>query len=236
MKRALILLLGIAVAVISATAQGKIKASDIIKQINQGRAVEYSNMEIEGDLDLTGLENRRPERESDSWFSNFYKDNNVYESHVEVPIKFTNCTFSGSILAYYHIEHKNETYIAHFERDAIFTNCVFKRGSEFKYSEFDGLAAFAGCTFYETANFKYAEFSSGPTFANVKFDSGADFKYTEFPRETTFERATFRGLANFKYTKFSAPLNMEGVAFKGTEDFKYTRIDGRSFTSYLLND
>jgi hypothetical protein len=236
MKRFLILLLGVAVAIISATAQTKVKASDIIKQINEGRTVEYSNVEIEGELDLTNLENRRSERSSDGWLSSVYRDNNVFESHVEVSLKFTNCTFQGDVLAYYHIEGRNETFIAHFEKDAVFTNCVFKRASEFKYSEFQRLAAFAGCTFNETANFKYAEFSEGPTFANARFESGADFKYTEFPRETTFERATFRGLANFKYTKFSSPLNMNGVAFKGTEDFKYTRIDGRSFTSYLLND
>jgi hypothetical protein len=28
---------------------------------------------------------------------------------------------------------------------------------------------------------------------------------------------------------------MDGVAFNGSEDFKYTRIDGRDFTSYLLD-
>ena len=36
-----------------------IKASDIIKQINEGHTVVYSNVQIEGDLDLTNLENRR---------------------------------------------------------------------------------------------------------------------------------------------------------------------------------
>jgi len=238
MKRILILLFGVAVAIfsVSANAQTKIKANDIIKQIDAGRAVEYSNVEIEGDLDLTNLQNRRLERGSGKPLNEFFNDNNVFESHVDVPVRFTNCTFLGEVLAYYFIENKNETYIAHFEKDAVFTNCVFKRASEFKYSEFDGMAAFAGSAFYETANFKYAEFSSGPTFANAKFEGGADFKYTEFPRETSFERATFRGLANFKYSKFSSPLNMEGVAFKGNEDFKYTRIDGHSFTSYLLQN
>jgi hypothetical protein len=238
MKRILILLFGVAVAIISvsATAQTKIKASDIIKQIDAGRAVDYSNVEIEGDLDLTDLQNRRHERGSGSSLTDLFNDNSVFESQVEVSMRFTNCTFLGDVLAYYHIERENETYIAHFEKDAVFTNCIFKRASEFKYSEFDGLAAFAGCTFYESANFKYTEFSSGPTFANARFEGGADFKYTEFPRETTFERAIFRGLANFKYSKFRSPLNLEGISFKGTEDFKYTRIDGESFTSYLLNN
>ena len=232
MKHILTIFLCVVVAATTTVAQTKIKASDIIKQINEGRAVMYSNVEIEGDLDLTDLENRRLEHSVSRWFSN---DSGTYESTVEVSVNFTNCTFLDDVLAYYHVDNRNETFVAHFEKDVVFKNCVFRDGSEFKYSEFNGVATFAGCTFNENANFKYAEFSGGPSFSNTKFESGADFKYTEFPRETSFEKATFQGLANFKYSKFRSPLNMDGVAFRGSEDFKYTRIDGDDFTSYLLH-
>jgi hypothetical protein len=231
MKQILAIFFLCLIAAASTVAQ-TIKASDIIKQINEGRAVEYSNVEIEGDLDLTDLENRRLERSSTSRFNDDFA---TYESTVEVSLNFVNCTFLGNVLAYYHLDRKNETYIAHFEKDAVFRNCIFKNDSEFKYSEFNGVATFTGCTFNDVANFKYAEFSSGPLFGNVKFESGADFKYTEFARETSFEKATFHGLANFKYSKFRSPLNMDGVAFNGSEDFKYTQIDGSDFTSYLLD-
>jgi uncharacterized protein YjbI with pentapeptide repeats len=232
MKRTLTLFLAFLLAAVAAMAQSRIKAGDIIKQINEGRAVDYSNVEIEGDLDLTDLENRTLEH---SVLNRFKDGNDEYESTVEVPLKFTGCTFLGDVLAYYSIENRNETYKAHFRKDVVFTNCVFNRASEFKYSEFGGAANFTGSTFREVANFKYAEFSGGPLFGQVKFDSGADFKYTEFPRETSFEKAVFHGLANFKYTKFRSPLNMAGVDFRGSEDFKYTKIDGRDFTSYLLS-
>lgn len=216
-----------------ASGQAKvIKASDIIKQINEGKAVEYTNVEIDGHLDLTDLENRRI-KHSSSFFE--FGGNDQYESNVEVSLKFTNCTFLGDVLAYYNLNRPNETYIAHFEKDVIFTNCNFKRASEFKYSEFNGAAVFTGCTFNEEANFKYAEFSTGPSFNQARFDHGVCFKYTEFPRETSFEKATFYGTADFKYSRFRSPLNMNGVAFKGNEDFKYTKIDGQSFTSYLLH-
>jgi uncharacterized protein YjbI with pentapeptide repeats len=230
MKAILIFLVCI-VATAATIAQTTVKATDIIKQINEGKAVSYTNVQIEGDLDLTDLENRQAERSLTSHFSD---DSGTYQSSVEVPVNFTNCTFLGSVLAYYHIERRNETYVAHFEKDAIFKNCVFKNRSEFKYSEFNGIATFSGCTFDEEANFKYAEFSSGPMFNDVKFESGADFKYTEFPRETSFEKAIFHGLANFKYSKFKSPLKMDGVAFRGSEDFKYTKMDGRAFATYLL--
>jgi uncharacterized protein YjbI with pentapeptide repeats len=216
----------------AAVAQTKVKASDIIRQINEGRAVQYTNVEIEGDLDLTNLENRRSDKPAPSWWGD---DSHSFESTVEVSVNFTNCTFLGDVLAYYHIDRENETNIAHFEKDAVFKNCIFKHASEFKYSEFNGAVSFAGSTFNKEANFKYAEFSTGPSFSNVQFEGGADFKYTEFPRETSFEKATFRGMSNFKYTKFKSPVNLDGVAFNGSEDFKYTRIDGRDFTSYLLD-
>lgn len=217
-----------------ASAQTKtVKASDIIKQINEGKSVEYTNVEIDGHLDLTDLENRRLKRSSSGFFD--FGGNEEYESHIEVSLKFTNCTFLGDVLAYYHLDRPNETYVAHFEKDAVFANCTFKRASEFKYSEFDGAAVFTGCAFNEEANFKYAEFSTGPSFSMARFERGVCFKYTEFPRETSFEKATFYGTADFKYTKFRSPLNMNGVSFKGDEDFKYTKIDGQSFTSYLLH-
>jgi hypothetical protein len=215
-----------------AFAQTRVKASDIIRQINSGQAVAYADVEIEGDLDLTDLHNSRQEKGS-SFF--YFGSTETFESTVNVPLKFTRCTFLGEVLAYYHLERRNETYVAHFKRDVAFTDCTFRKGSEFKYSEFHGVTTFAGSTFHREANFKYAEFSSGPSFSLARFDEGANFKYAEFPRETSFEKAVFNGRTDFKYTKFRSPLNMEGVAFRGSEDFKYTKIDGRSFTAYLLN-
>lgn len=232
MKQRLFVILLLAIPAAFCQAQTRVKASDIIAQINAGKAVEYDNAIIEGELDLTNLENRRMERSSSGWFG--FGGDGLFESQVEVPIKFTNCTFEDDVLAYYHLEHRNETYVAHFEKDVVFNRCEFRRGSEFKYSEFNRIAVFEGSTFRREANFKYAEFSEGPLFSSVRFERGANFKYTEFPRGTSFAKSTFEGLADFKYTKFRSPLNMDGVAFRGEEDFKYTKIDGQSFTSYLL--
>ena len=231
MKRISVLLSMMAICLVSYS-QNRVKASEIIKQINSSKNVSYSNVEIEGELDLTDLDNREVKRSSSNWFGS---DNDVFESHVEVSLSFVNCTFLDNVLAYYHVDYKNDTYIAQFESDVIFKNCVFKRASEFKYSEFPEKVDFSGSTFNRDANFKYAEFSEGPNFAGAKFEDEANFKYAEFPRNTSFEKASFYGLANFKYSKFRTPLNMDNVAFRGSEDFKYTKVDGRNFTSYLLD-
>jgi len=230
MKSSLTLILAIFIS--SAFAQTAIKASEIIRQIDDGQPVMYKNVEIEGVIDLTNLKNRR---EANVSFEPFSFGNDVYESSVEVSIVFVNCTFQDDVIAYYNDDRSDDTFIAHFEEDVTFQNCTFKRASEFKYSEFEEKADFGGTTFNREANFKYAEFSDTPVFANVNFRDDANFKYTEFPQGVNFESAVFEQLANFKYTKFRTPLNLKNVAFNGEEDFKYTKVDGHSFTSYLLN-
>ena len=128
-------------------AQTKIKASDIIKQINEGHDVTYTNVEVEGNLDLTDLQNRIEAKRSPGWLRHFDGDDDMFVSTVKVSLTFTNCTFQGDVLAYYHLDHQRETYIANFEKAVVFKNCNFNRASEFKYSEFEGSATFAGSTF-----------------------------------------------------------------------------------------
>ena len=216
-----------------AMAQNTINASAIIRQIDSGQPVIYKNMVIEGELDFTNLKNRNGSNKSFDFFS---MGNDTYESTVDVSLEFVNCTFQDDVIAYYHVERDNDTFVAHFEENVVFQNCIFKNKTEFKYSEFEGGADFSGSTFYREANFKYAEFSGTPNFAKANFKGDANFKYAEFPRGADFESAVFEELANFKYTKFTTPLNMKNTSFQGEEDFKYTRVDGQSFTAYLLNN
>src|SRR5687768_8865272 len=128
MKQLLTTLLCMITAATATVAQTRINASDIIRQINEGRAVNFNNVEIEGDLDLTDLENRRQR----SLTNRGSDDHDTYESTLEVPVSFTDCTFLDDVLAYYHRDREKDTYVAHFEKDVLFRNCIFKGGSEFK--------------------------------------------------------------------------------------------------------
>ena len=244
-------------AVSLTVAQSPVRATDIIAQINRGESVEYTNVEIEGVLDLTDLDNRHRTESSGSWFG-LGNRNDTYESDVEVSLSFTDCTFLDDVLAYYHNEDEDDTFIANFEEDVVFSGCTFRRASEFKYSDFSEEANFEGVVFEQPANFKYAEFSEAPVFSKVVFQQEANFKYAEFPKNTafahvvfereanfkyadfpagsTFESTVFNDLANFKYSEFETPLNLDNVAFNGSEDFKYTEVDGEEFTSFLLKN
>src|SRR5687768_9418843 len=114
MQKLLTTFLCLVAAATVTVAQTRIKASDIIEKINEGSAVEYSNVQIEGDLDLTDLKTRRLERSVTKLLSD---DHSTYESTVEVPVSFTNCTFLDDVIAYYNDERDNDTYVAHFEKD-----------------------------------------------------------------------------------------------------------------------
>jgi len=244
-------------------AQTSVAAAEIISKINRGQAVSYKNARITGDVDLTQLQNKKLENNSDS-------DNSTknYISTVMAPLSFVNCTFTGKVLAYYNpnantinlfADEPNEIFNTNFTKDVRFENCTFEEESAFKYSRFDGAVSFAGSNFKEEALFKYAHFNNGSanfsktsyhetanfkyvklqesiSFAGASFRDDADFKYAKFPRNSSFEKATFAGFANFKYAEFTNP-NLKGISFNnGSQDFKYTKVNGRSANLAYLSE
>jgi uncharacterized protein YjbI with pentapeptide repeats len=236
-----------------AWAQAAIDAKEIVGKINRGEAVSYRNATISGTLDLTQLDNRKRREEPGKW-----DDSKTYVSTVQAPVSFTNCTFAGDVLAYYHLEAEEEAHTADFDGNVVFENCTFKGKSAFKYSRFARGASFAGSRFGEEALFKYSHFNEGPDFSKAQFEapadfkyahfqeavnfsdarfgSGAVFKYTQFPARSSFRNVVFARHADFKYAKFSEPVDLSGVDFRGGEDFKYTRVGGKSMPSYLLTN
>jgi uncharacterized protein YjbI with pentapeptide repeats len=233
-------------------AQTKVDAKEIIAKINRGEAAIYKNAQVEGDLDLTQLANKKlkPEEDENGHHSK------VYVSTVTAPVSFTNCTFSGKVLAYYNpnagemhvVNSNNEVYNTNFEKEVRFENCTFAREVAFKYSEFKDYVSFAGSEFRDHTLFKYSKFSQGPDFSKATFQESAIFKYVNFPKATDFSQVTFKGDTDFKYAEFAEGVNfqkaafinsanfkyaklsnpkLEGATFKGNQDFKYTEVDGR---------
>jgi len=250
------IVLMLAVPIIS-LAQNRVQAEDIIDQINAGRDVSYKDAVIVGDLDFRTLDDvtaDKPLRKSRI----VRLSTQSYSCHVRSSLSFIDCTFKGDVLAYIHLNKKNDTYNAVFCEDVNFEGCEFEEASAFKYAKFQKKANFENTTYEEEALFKYAEFSTDVSFKGSNFNNDANFKYVKFPEAVDFEQTLFRDYANFKYakfpegvnfenaefqgdadfkyTKFSEPLNFDGVEFERDADFKYTKINGRSFTSYLLKN
>lgn len=238
------------------SAQSRVKARDILEQIDRGKVVKYENVEIVGELDFTTIKEitlDKPERRS--WGRG--NSTRTYWCHVRVPLSFINCVFRDDVHGYVHDDWKNETHNAVFYENVDFTGCEFQGESTFKYVKFLKHAKFENTTFHEEAFFKYTNFSTPIRFTKAYFHDGANFKYTKFPEDTYFEGAQFRRQANFKYTKFwgnasfenavfrrdavfgytefTGNVNFNGAEFEDDADFRYTKVDGEDFTIYLLN-
>jgi hypothetical protein len=121
--------------------------------------VAITDATITGDLDLTNLDNKKLESQN--------SNDKTYISTIQVPVSFTNCTFTGKVLGYYNPAidkpslKQGPVYNANFMEDVKFENCSFQKDVSFKYSHFDKTISFERSRFKEEAEFKYTNFKQG---------------------------------------------------------------------------
>ncbi|QNM86577.1 pentapeptide repeat-containing protein [Polaribacter pectinis] len=243
-------------------AQKTVEASDIMKDIKNGKSISYNNVTIVGTLDFTYMDEaleKLPKKKKSSWFN--WGSNNNYSNQIkkmiDVKISFTNCTFKDDVLAYIPDEDSGYTFTASFEDITIFKDCNFERKAMFKYSRFERDADFSGSSFDDDSTFKYAKFDKDISFQNTVFDEIATFKYATFNKNVSFSNSIFKDSAIFKYTKFhdgvsfnsskfEEDLNIKYMKVDGSFDIsnmdvayeidsKYTKINGKSFSKYLVD-
>ncbi|MFK7953451.1 MAG: pentapeptide repeat-containing protein [Ekhidna sp.] len=218
-----------------AFAQENVSASEIMKDIKDGKNISYENVTIKGVLDFTYMDEKLPDLpERSKWWNN--GNSNTVNESIGVSISFINCTFEDDVLAYIHQEKSGYTFIANFDKDVRFMDCDFNRNAMFKYSDFDRMADFEGTQFERKSTFKYAEFDEKANFANTRFDDDATFKYTEFDEGVSFMNAVFEESLNIKYMNSRGDFDIKGIKVRDDIDAKYTKVNGRSFNAYLLDN
>lgn len=209
----------------STFAQRTINASDIMRDIKNGKTISITNATIEGVLDFTFMEDALPNLpKRKRWWSN--GGSNTIEKQISNLISFTNCKFRDNVLAYIPHKESGYTFIANFEDNVSFKNCVFKRKAMFKYSEFEGDAYFSESKFLDDTTFKYAEFKERSSFKNTLFDEPATFKNADFDQFVSFANAIFKETATFKYTKFNNGVSFNSTKFNEDLIIKYTKVSG----------
>ncbi|WP_272149438.1 pentapeptide repeat-containing protein [Tenacibaculum aiptasiae] len=236
-------------------AQTKVSASDIIRDVKNGKAVNISNATITGVLDFTFMNEALPKLpKRKRWWNN--GGSNTIEKQITNKVSFVNCTFTDDVLAYIPHEKSGYTFIANFEDVVTFRDCIFEQKAMFKYSDFESNTDFSNTKFNNDSTFKYAKFDRDITFENTFFDEPATFKYAEFKQFVSFANSTFNESATFKYSEFNDGVSFRNVKFqedlniKYTKvhgqfditnmevayeiDSKYTKINGRSFSKHLL--
>lgn len=213
MKKHVPILLVFVLFAAPAFAQSFINAKDILKSLNEGKAIEYTGVEIIGNLDLTSIQ--------DFGSSGFGKD---AWHHVRSPLIFKDCIFTGDVIAYRNSSWGWAAHNVAFHENVSFHGCEFRGKSAFKYSKFYRMADFRKATYRKEALFKYADFFAQAIFSGSNFSNGANFKYAEFSTEVSFAASTFSNKADFKYTDFSGFVDFTRAKFHQSADFKYTEF------------
>ncbi|SNS83794.1 Pentapeptide repeat-containing protein [Ekhidna lutea] len=217
--------------VFRAFAQEQVNARKIMMDIREGKDISYENVTVIGNLDFTYMADKLPDLPKKS---KWWGDGNTVEESIDVAISFVNCTFEGDVLAYIHEDMSEYTFIADFDKRVTFSDCEFKKDAMFKYSDFDGLTDFSGSSFLRESTFKYAEFDERADFSSTNFDDDATFKYAQFDEGASFKDAVFQESWNIKYMKARGEFDIDGLDVRDDIDSKYTKINGKSFTSFLL--
>jgi hypothetical protein len=208
--------------------QKKIAASDIMKNIKEGKTISYNNAIIEGVIDFTFMKEAmvKLQKQKNSWWSSDTDSDNKVEKTIANNISFINCTFKDDVLAYIPDENSGYTFTASFENEVIFNDCTFERKAMFKYSDFDRNTTFKGSRFEDDSTFKYAEFKKDISFEKAFFKASAAFKYTKFKNYVTFLNSVFKETASFKYAKFDKGVSFQNAKFEEDLIIKYTEITG----------
>ncbi|MCJ7444811.1 MAG: pentapeptide repeat-containing protein, partial [Methanotrichaceae archaeon] len=176
------------------TYQRKVDASEILVNIQEGKDVEYDNVSIEGNLDISGL--KLPEEEG--------------KTVINSKISITNSRFDGFV------EFPDVT----FKKDINFTGIIINGYTEdgiavyFSQSKFEGNAYFNDAQF-GNALFLNIQFNRNAFFWEVQFKGIADFTDTRFKGDAAFPGAKFEGDADFSDAQFEGYVYFWGAEFEG---------------------
>lgn len=189
-----------------------IKAEDVLEQIEVGKTIEYDNVAIEGDLNLSGvsLPSKYKER------SGFQKTVHYLSNEVK-PIDSTIHIKNSEI---YDNVYSNNII---FNKSVSFDNCIFNQDVQFRGTQFTSDASFANSKFTDNAYFEWAE-----------FDKTADFQNAIFKNSTHFLEANFLGASIFKNTSFQQFLDIRGAKFRGLANFALSTFYNDTYFNQIL--
>ncbi len=221
----IVILIALLFSFSAVTAQKTIDARDIMRDVKNGKNIEYSNATIEGILDFTYMNEKLPKLPTRKrWWNN--GGSNEVTKQITSKVSFVNCTFKDDVLAYIPHEDSGYTFVGNFENDVIFRGCTFDQKAMFKYSDFERKADFSSAKFNDDTTFKYAKFENHANFKNTYFDEPATFKYADFKEHVSFENSVFDETATFKYAEFNNGVSFNNVQFKEDLNIKYTKVKG----------
>ena len=208
----------------------EVPASEILEKIQAGEDVNYTNVRVTGEFDLSKIKLKTIPIER--WQMDFER----YGLEEELKIVESKVSIKDSI----------------FENDVNFSNTLIKKSLNFQGTSFLGLADYIGADFssdvdFESASFsyiayfRYANFSGDADFSRANFNGRFyDFQFARFNKGVNFIDASFGGFfdtdIHFNDAVFYDITNFYNATFYGDIYFKRTEFFGQtSFGSVNFN-
>ncbi len=223
----------------SASAQSNstysISAADVVAKIKSGEAVDYQNVSIEGNLDLSGL--NVPVNQAVIITNSRIGSANFDGVTFEEPLDMSGSVFQKSV-SFAKVK---------FLSDARFTGSAFMGPADFRDTDFEGPTSFTSAQFFSDTSFGNAQFSSDASFLDSSFARDVDFNFAQFSRTASFWNASFDNVsfleakfmehASFGYTQFNgnsvfaatnfgSDVVFKSSIFRGNTTFGLSKFDG----------
>ena len=214
----------------------EVPASEILERIQAGEDVNYTNIRVTGELDLSRIDletvpNPRPPWQIEK--GGLKEELEVVESKIKIvnSVFENNVDFSSTQFEK-RLNFKDTKFLGRTE----FIDVTFSGVAYFGDTNFSGVAHFAGATFIGDANFAGANFSGVAYFAAEPvyyypaiFGSDANFAGANFSGDTYFSDVTFNGDAHFGDTNFS------GDAIFNSAEFNNVVFSNTTFSKVYLH-
>jgi hypothetical protein len=135
-----------------------------MKEINDGKSIEYENVTIRGDFDFTLIQ-KKSKGGSYGIRGGVAKE---YIGKVTAPVMFKNCVFLGEVITFNEnrlpgVRKENFTW---FEAPVTFIGCTFQERAQFLRMNIKGLLKIEDCVFEDDIRFDKIGFAQTPIFQN----------------------------------------------------------------------
>jgi hypothetical protein len=186
----------------SQQAEKIIRAEDILVKIETGAPVDYDNVIIQGNLNVSDLE--LPIK---------YRELSEFEQSIDY--LSTDAKYIDSAININHSEINGSIYCDNiiFNKTIVFRGCIFDRDVHFRGTQFRDGASFQNARFAGNAFLEWAEFCGTADFENSIFYNSAHFLEVVFLNYSKFMKVEFRNFVDMRGAKHIGPANFASSIF-----------------------
>jgi uncharacterized protein YjbI with pentapeptide repeats len=208
-----------------------IRAEDVLAKIEKNEIVDYENVNLIGDLDLSKMNSQTPGFVSSSIkFKNseIYGIINFNNTILKEKVTFEKTVFHEP--AYFfqtRFQEGADFSSSQFDENALFRKCFINHSAEFGEVRFRGFSDFRESVIIaDIANFRGSYFEDTANFLATTFSvQTANFEWSHFKGPARFWHSIFGPLANFRGSYFEDIADLYEVQFNETADFFGARFD-----------